>query len=54
MNVGFAEATRLWKDAYDCVMLHDVDLLMEDDRNMITCGEDPVHYGAYLDRRNRT
>ena len=54
MNIGFAEATRLWKDQFDCILLHDIDLLMEDDRNLITCGKYPMHYGVYLDRKNYT
>ena len=51
MNVGYAEAMRRWKGQFDCVVFHDIDLIMEDDRNIITCGHNPVHYGVYLDRR---
>ena len=51
MNAGFKEAMlRRWK--FDCVMFHDVDLVLEDDRNLIKCGKRFFHYGAYIDRCN--
>uniref|UniRef100_A0A8C4WZE7 UDP-Gal:betaGlcNAc beta 1,4- galactosyltransferase, polypeptide 4 n=1 Tax=Eptatretus burgeri TaxID=7764 RepID=A0A8C4WZE7_EPTBU len=41
LNVGFLEAM---KDvAWDCVILHDVDLIPEDDRNLYLCGQQPRH-----------
>lgn len=52
MNAGFAEMQkRGWNP--DCVFFHDIDLLMEDDRNLIcrnVNAKRPTinHYGAYL------
>ena len=49
MNAGFKEAvSRGWE--FDCVILHDIDLLMEDDRNILKCGENVRHYGVYIDK----
>ena len=38
LNIGFKEA--LEKESYDCVLLHDVDLLPENDRNFYTCPQE--------------
>ena len=38
MNIGFKEA--LMTDSYQCVFLHDVDLLPENDFNLYSCPED--------------
>ena len=48
MNVGYLEAKKTWD--FDCLMFHDVDLLMEDDRNIYTCWDVPIHFGAYVDK----
>ncbi len=42
MNLGFTHVTRSWPDA-TCVVLHDVDVVPVDDRNMYTCGDAPRH-----------
>uniref|UniRef100_A0A6B0VAW9 Beta-1,4-N-acetylgalactosaminyltransferase n=1 Tax=Ixodes ricinus TaxID=34613 RepID=A0A6B0VAW9_IXORI len=39
LNVGYLETRGL----YDCFILHDVDLIPEDDRNLYTCPEQPRH-----------
>ncbi|XP_078738638.1 beta-1,4-galactosyltransferase 4 [Lampetra fluviatilis] len=41
LNVGFLEA--LSEAPWDCVVLHDVDLIPEDDRNFYGCGSQPRH-----------
>ncbi len=48
INVGFVEARKLYD--FDCAVLHDVDLLLEDDRIILHCGQHPVHYACALDR----
>lgn len=50
MNSGFKEAMKRWLDTFDCVVFHDVDTLMEDDRNLIRCGQRPIHYSPCIDR----
>ncbi|KAG0724964.1 Beta-1,4-N-acetylgalactosaminyltransferase bre-4 [Chionoecetes opilio] len=41
MNVGALEALRHYP--FNCFIFHDVDLLLEDDRNLYTCPEQPRH-----------
>ena len=38
MNIGFKEVQYL-RENYQCVILHDVDMLPEDDHNLYTCPE---------------
>ncbi|ELU17412.1 hypothetical protein CAPTEDRAFT_178397 [Capitella teleta] len=58
MNAAFLEMkSRGW--AADCVVFHDVDLLMEDDRHIVCHGVNATrrtfhHYGAYLSKWNYT
>ena len=44
MNIGFREAMSL--DNYDCVVLHDLDMLPEDDRILYDCPPQPRHLVA--------
>ncbi|XP_046896952.1 beta-1,4-galactosyltransferase 5 [Hypomesus transpacificus] len=47
-NVGFKEAM---KDMdWDCLVFHDVDHLMENDRNYYGCGEMPRHFAVKLNK----
>jgi len=51
MNVGFVEAVQRFT-AMDCVMFHDVDHLLENDRALMNCGQQPHHYAAAMDEWN--
>ncbi|KAJ8016059.1 hypothetical protein DPEC_G00003200 [Dallia pectoralis] len=47
-NVGFREAM---KDLdWDCLVFHDVDHLLENDRNYYGCGKMPRHFAVKLDK----
>ncbi|XP_045138988.1 beta-1,4-galactosyltransferase 2-like isoform X2 [Portunus trituberculatus] len=46
MNVGVLEGLKHY--AFDCLVLHDVDLLPEDDRNLYTCLEPPRHMSVAM------
>ncbi|XP_045138991.1 beta-1,4-galactosyltransferase 2-like [Portunus trituberculatus] len=46
MNVGVLEA--LHQHDFDCLVLHDVDLLPEDDHNLYTCSDSPRHMSASI------
>ncbi|KAG5282436.1 hypothetical protein AALO_G00056000 [Alosa alosa] len=47
-NVGFKEAM---KDLdWDCMVFHDVDHIMENDRNYYGCGEMPRHFAVKLNK----
>ena len=50
MDLAFLEAlkTRL----FDCFVFHDVDLLIEDDRNMYHCSPQPRHMSVAIDEMN--
>ncbi|XP_066919813.1 beta-1,4-N-acetylgalactosaminyltransferase bre-4-like isoform X2 [Clytia hemisphaerica] len=50
MNVGYNEAKKYFP--YDCVVFHDVDLLLEDDRLMYSCQSSPQHLSVSLDKYN--
>ena len=51
MNIGFVESSERFA-AMDCVMFHDVDHLLEDDRALMNCGQQPHHYAAAMDEWN--
>jgi N-terminal region of glycosyl transferase group 7 len=51
MNIGFMEAVRMFPEM-NCVMFHDVDHLLEDDRMLMNCGPQPHHYAFALQRWN--
>lgn len=43
MNAAFKEIVENHRLKFDCVIFHDVDMLVEDDRNLYQCGEMPKH-----------
>ena len=49
-NIGFKQAMNDMD--YDCVILHDVDVLPEDDRNYYDCGIYPRHMSKRIDINN--
>ena len=51
MDIAFLEAYRIFK--FDCVIFHDVDLLLEDDRNIYACVKGtPRHIASHTDKHN--
>ncbi len=49
MNVGYKEALKL--DDFDCIALHDVDLVSEDDRNIYECpAAGPKHMSVAVNK----
>ncbi|XP_061693370.1 beta-1,4-galactosyltransferase 3-like [Syngnathoides biaculeatus] len=49
LNVGVQEALR--DEDWSCLVLHDIDLLPEDDRNAYTCRQDhPTHMAVAVDK----
>ena len=49
MNAGFLESQKLFPS--DCVMFHDVDYLMEDERAILHCVQgEALHYGWAYDK----
>jgi len=47
MNSGFIEV-KARGGPYDCYIFHDVDMLLEDDRNMYTCSKSIRHLAAFI------
>lgn len=47
-NAGFIQAKKF--GLFDCIILHDVDLLPEDRRNNYTCTKMPLHLAAAIDK----
>ncbi|XP_062574800.1 beta-1,4-galactosyltransferase 1-like, partial [Saccostrea cucullata] len=50
LNVGFLEASK--EEDFDCYLLHDVDLLPENDHNLYRCSELPRHMSVAEDKFN--
>ena len=51
LNIGFLEATKYDKQ-FQCYIFHDVDLLLENDKNMYNCDESPQHLCPSVDKFN--
>ncbi|CAD5115315.1 DgyrCDS4303 [Dimorphilus gyrociliatus] len=52
-NAGFQEATKLWPN-FDCLIFYDSQLLLLDDRNILSCSFAPRDVGTYVDSNNYT
>uniref|UniRef100_A0A0K0F8J5 Beta-1,4-N-acetylgalactosaminyltransferase n=1 Tax=Strongyloides venezuelensis TaxID=75913 RepID=A0A0K0F8J5_STRVS len=48
LNIGFKEALKLYH--FDCIILHDVDLIPEDDRNIYQCSKYPRHMSSHINK----
>ncbi|XP_052098736.1 beta-1,4-galactosyltransferase 5-like [Mytilus californianus] len=48
INTGFIEAMKDMK--YDCIVIHDVDILAEDDRILYTCGDNPAQLSTKIQK----
>ncbi|CAC5412644.1 B4GALT6 [Mytilus coruscus] len=48
VNTGFVEAMKDMK--YDCIVIHDVDILAEDDRILYTCGDNPAQLSTKIQK----
>ncbi|XP_055346072.1 beta-1,4-N-acetylgalactosaminyltransferase bre-4-like [Paramacrobiotus metropolitanus] len=48
LNAGYREA--LVNDSRDCFIFHDVDLLLENDRNLYRCASQPRHLSPAVDK----
>ena len=48
MNAGYLEIKKRYD--FDCLLLHDVDMLMENELNIVHCGQHVVHHGAYVNK----
>ena len=49
MNAAFLEALKIYPKI-QCFVFHDVDLILEDDRNMYTCPQHPRHMSVAIDK----
>jgi hypothetical protein len=47
-NIGFVEFGLDMH--YDCLVIHDVDVLPEDDRNFYVCRSDPIHMSTLVEQ----
>ena len=50
MNIGFTEANRDGSRDWQCFAMHDVDMYMEDDRNVYACPIMPRHLTVAIDK----
>jgi hypothetical protein len=49
-NIGFKES--MLDIGYDCIVIHDLDILPEDDRNFYTCTNNPIHMAVKVEQFN--
>ena len=50
LNIGFREVLKHYD--FDCFVFHDVDMMVEDDRNYYGCPSSPRHMSPALDKHN--
>ena len=43
MNAAFSELMKSFPNKFDCVIFHDVDMILENDKNLHTCSKMPRH-----------
>lgn len=49
MNIAFDKIKTEYNNTFDCFIFHDVDLLLENDKNIYACGQNPVHLSPSVD-----
>ena len=49
-NIGYRES--MLDMDYDCLVIHDLDILPEDDRNFYICMNNPVHMAVNVEQCN--
>lgn len=47
MNIAYANISKTF--TFDCYIFHDVDLLLENDRNLYNCERSPIHLSPAVD-----
>lgn len=50
-NAAYLEALKI-DPQINCFIFHDVDLVIEDDRNMYSCWQNPTHLSPHVDKYN--
>lgn len=52
-NIGYEHAMQDDMYSYDCIVIHDVDMLPEDDRNLYFCNDTMAyHLAGKMERKN--
>ena len=54
MNAGYTEVVEKSSFKPDCLVFHDVDLLVETRSNLFICGDKVIHFAPYINKFNYT
>jgi len=50
LNIGFTEAEKDYP--YDCYLFHDIDQILENDKNLYRCRERPMHLSRFYSAKD--